>query len=53
LDLPAQWKIHPMFHTSLLTYYQKNEIHGPNFTQSSADLLKEKEEYKVEAIVTH
>jgi hypothetical protein len=32
LELPAQWNIHPVFHTSLLTPYTETPSHGPNFT---------------------
>jgi len=32
LELPAQWSIHPVFHTSLLTPYTETPAHGPNFT---------------------
>jgi Integrase zinc binding domain len=32
LELPAQWSIHPVFHTSLITAYTETPSHGPNFT---------------------
>jgi hypothetical protein len=32
LELPAQWSIHPVFHTSLITLYTETPSHGPNFT---------------------
>jgi hypothetical protein len=32
LELPAQWNIHPVFHTSLITPYTETPSHGPNFT---------------------
>ena len=31
LRIPSQWKIHPVFHTSLLTSYKETSEHGPNF----------------------
>ena len=31
LELPNQWKIHPVFHASLLLPYKETEQHGPNF----------------------
>jgi hypothetical protein len=53
LALPTRWRIHPVFHASLLTRYQENETHGRNFTKPPADLLDGEEEYEVEAIVAH
>ncbi len=32
LELPAQWKIHPVIHANLLTPYKETALHGPNFT---------------------
>jgi hypothetical protein len=32
LELPPQWSIHPVFHTSLITSYTETPSHGPNFT---------------------
>jgi hypothetical protein len=32
LELPAQWSINLMFHTSLITAYTETPSHGPNFT---------------------
>ena len=31
LCIPSQWKIHPVFHASLLTSYKETSEHGPNF----------------------
>ena len=31
LCLPKTWKIHLVFHTSLLLPYRENEVHGQNF----------------------
>ena len=31
LRIPSQWKIHPVFHASLLTSYKETLEHGPNF----------------------
>jgi hypothetical protein len=53
LKLPTQWRIHPVFHASLLTPYRENDIHGPNFTQPPPDLIEGEPEYEVEAIVAH
>ncbi len=32
LELPPQWKIHPVIHANLLTPYKEMVLHGPNFT---------------------
>ncbi len=32
LELLAQWKIHLVIHTNLLTPYKETALHGPNFT---------------------
>jgi len=53
LKLPDQWRIHPVFHASLLSPYQETETHGPNFLQPPPDLIEREEEYEVEAIIAH
>jgi len=32
LELPLQWKIHPVFHANLLTPYKETALHGTNYT---------------------
>jgi Chromo (CHRromatin Organisation MOdifier) domain len=53
LELPTQWNIHPVFHTSLLTPYTETPSHGPNFTRPPPDLIDGEAEYKVEQIRSH
>jgi hypothetical protein len=53
LELPAQWSIHLVFHTSLITPYVEMPSHGPNFTRPPPDLIDGKEEYEVEQIHSH
>ena len=53
LRIPSQWKIHPIFHTSLLTSYKETSEHGPNFLRPPLDLIDGEEEYEVEAILRH
>ncbi len=53
LELPTNWRIHDVFHVSLLTPYHETPAHGPNFTQPPPDLIDGEEEYEVERIVAH
>ena len=53
LRIPPQWKIHPVFHASLLTTYKETTEHGPNFLRPPLDLINSEEEYEVEAILRH
>ena len=48
LRLPATWKIHNVFHTTLLSLYKETEAHGPNFSKPPPDLIGTEEEYEVE-----
>jgi transposase InsO family protein len=51
LDLPLQWKIHPVFHIDLLSPYCKTEVHGVNYQHPPPELIDNEEEYKVETIL--
>ena len=53
LQLPKTWKIHDIFHTSLLSPYCFIEAHGPAFSNPTPDIIDNEEEYKVEAILSH
>ena len=53
LRLPSAWKIHDVFHASLLLSYKETETHGPNFLKPPPDLIDAEEEYKVEQIISH
>ena len=53
LCLPKTWKIHPVFHASLLSPYHENNIHGPNFPAPPPDLIEGEEEYEIEKILCH
>ena len=53
LQLPKIWKIHPVFHASLLSPYRENEVHGKNFPVPPPDLINREEEYEIEKIICH
>jgi hypothetical protein len=51
LELPHQWKIHNVFHTSLLTPYVETELHGQNFVEPPPEIIEGDLEFEVEQIV--
>jgi hypothetical protein len=51
LDLPPSWKIHNVFHATLLSPYKETEEHGRNFPEPPPDLIDGEEEWEVERIV--
>ena len=53
LRLPALWRIHDVFHVSLLLPYCETTAHGPNFMRPLPDLIGREEEYEVKAILNH
>ena len=53
LKLLSQWRIHPIFHASLLTPYLETKAHGPNFPQPPPDIFEGEEQFEVEVIVAH
>ena len=53
LKLPQEWKVHNVFHATLLKPYVETEIYGENYTRPPPDLLEEQEVYEVETIVKH
>ena len=53
LKLPNKWKIHDIFHATLLTPYQENGTHGPNYTQPPPNIVDNEPEWEVERIIRH
>jgi Chromo (CHRromatin Organisation MOdifier) domain len=51
LALPPRWRVHNVFHTSLLMPYKEMEEHGDNFAQPPLELIDGQEEYEVEQIM--
>ena len=51
LEIPDHWKIHPVFHASMINEYTETEEHGPNFLKPPLEVINNKEHYEVEAIL--
>lgn len=51
LELPRTWRIHPVFHASLLTPYVETTAHGPNYERPPPDLVEGEEEFEIEEII--
>src|SRR5712691_5454499 len=51
LDLPPTWKIHNVFHVTLLSPYKETPEHGRNFPAPPPDLIDGQEEWEVERVV--
>jgi hypothetical protein len=49
--LPPNWKIHNVFHASLLTPYKETEQHGPNFMEPPPDIIEGEPEWEVEQVL--
>ena len=53
LKLPETWKIHIVFHATLLRPYIGNKIYGNNYPRPPAELLEGEEVYEVNSILKH
>ena len=53
LDIPKRWKIHNVFHATLLSPFRQTDVHGPSFANPPPDLINGEEQYEVEAILNH
>ena len=49
----ASWEIHDMFHISLLLPYHETAAHRPNYSRPPPEIIKGKEEYTIERIISH
>jgi hypothetical protein len=53
LKLPDLWRIHNVFHATLLRLYIKNKVYGNNYLRPLPELLEGEEVYEVETILKH
>ena len=53
LKLPTTWKIHPVFHATLLRQYKETDVYGANFPWLLPDVIEGEETYEVERILKH
>ena len=53
LQLLPTWKIHDVFHASLLSTYQETAEHGLNFANPPPEEIDGKEEYEIAEILSH
>ena len=53
LKLPETWRIHKVFHTTLLRPYKENKVYGENYLQPLPDIENGEEVYEVKQILKH
>ena len=51
LKLPPQWKIHDVFHATLLTPYKETALNGQSYQEPVPDLIDGQPEWEVESIL--
>ena len=50
LKLPTSWRIHNIFHATLLKPYRENEIYRESFTEPPPELVEGEEVYEAETM---
>ena len=50
-QLPSQWKVHNIFHASLLTPYKETPLNGSKYQEPAPDLIDGQPEWEVEQIL--
>jgi hypothetical protein len=53
LKLPTTWRIHNVFHATLLRQCKETEVYGANFSRPPPELIREEEVYEVDNILRH
>ena len=53
LEIPEEWRIHPVFHASLLTRFKATAVHGPAFAYPPPEEVQGVQEYEVHSIIGH
>ena len=51
LKLPTQWKLHNIFHATLLTPYRETALNGQSYQEPTPDLIDGQPEWEVESIL--
>ena len=51
LKLPPQWKLHDVFHATLLTPYKETALNGQSYQEPTPDLINGQLEWEVESIL--
>jgi Chromo (CHRromatin Organisation MOdifier) domain len=51
IKLPPHWKIHDVFHASLLSAYTETPEHSRNYPEPLPELIDDQPEYKVERVL--
>ena len=53
LRLPPTWKIHDVFHASLLSTYRETAEHRPNYANPPPEEIEGEDEYEITEILSH
>ena len=51
LKLPPQWKLHDVFHATLLTPYKETTLNGQSYQEPTLDLIDGQPEWEVESLL--
>ena len=51
LKLPSQWRLHDVFHATLLTPYKEMALNGQSYQEPAPDLIDGQPEWEVESIL--